>query len=548
MSGLFSVWNLPQKQKKIIVLVTLLLAAAAIAIILRPVVVESLLVEAGDPTPQVAEFIISSKRSGRYLSGMPQNTSVPGVYDIIIGIGNKQYASTFIVRDTVAPSALAAEAAVWAEARVEPADFAREVYDATAVTLSFAAQPDTLAVGAQPVTVLLTDAGGNTTSLLSELRVYDTVAKLEVGPDTDKNALSALDFVENVADKDKERFALVTDISSIDFDSPGRRDIVVTLDNERRQSVLDVLDITAPQATAQQVRGFVSDILNPVEFVTDIIDQTPVTVDFVFEPDNMLEGDQIVTVLLTDAYGNNTWIESALTLIPDTDPPLIAGDLNKTIFVGDTIAYRADITVTDNRDAKVTLNIDSSAVEAKTAGKYPVIYSAEDLCGNTTVVQGSVTVLDVSREQVDEMADKILAGILKEDMDLYNAVNAIYTWVKNNIGYVSASVKGDPLLAAYRGIKDKRGECYILACVSELLLTRAGIDNVLIQRIEGSRKPHFWNLVNVGEGWYHLDTTPHENGGTCFMLTESQLQALAARRGSRAYYAYDKSLYPEAVE
>ena len=547
-----SVMFLPQDKNKKLVLICIALVAICVIglllyLILRNVVLKSLVVEAGEPLPQATEFIIADGKTGEFLSGLPHDTSIPGVYPLTIAVGEKSYVSTLIVQDTIPPTARSVNVIAWAGDKIRPWDFVSDVYDATYVNASFDYAPDTSVAGTHSVAVLLTDAGGNSKRVLSELRIYKTVDSLSLQPGSDASLLNALSFVEDISAEDAALFTLDTDLSTIDFHVPGKRDVIVSMGNKKHRCVLDILDVTPPFATPLSVRKFVGDTTEPADYVTDIIDETPVTVSFVGNPDNMLEGEQTVQVLLTDAYGNTTVITSSLTLVLDIEPPVIAGVLHKTIFIGDTIAYRADITVTDNRDEEVLLKIDSSAVDTKTEGKYPVLYSATDACGNTAEAAGSVTVLSVTREQVYEMADTLLAGIINADMSLRDKAYAIYIWVRTHIAYINTSVKDDPNIAAYRGLKDKRGDCFVYASVAELLLTRAGIDNILIHRIPGARVRHYWSLVNIGEGWYHFDSTPHQNGGYCFMLTESQVQALARKRG-KDYYTYDASLYPEVVQ
>ena len=539
------------KEKKFALLIAALfilcVASIILSIVMQPLVVNSLVVEAGQYLPPVSEFITASGKVGHYLSGMPEDTSIPGDYRIVIEIGKKRYSSTLTVQDTIAPTAHAATVSVWAGAIVQPSAFVCDVHDATKITYSFVNKPKTSQIGIKSATVALTDKGGNTTLILSEVHVYDTISMLDIQPNADISQITALSFIKNASDHEAQLFTLDTDLNSFDLSIPGKHNITVSMGDEKQGSLLNILDITPPTASPLHIYKFIGDTLTPTEFVADIYDESPVTASFALAPDNKLEGEQPVMILLTDSYNNTALINSTLTLKPDNEPPIISGMVNKTIFVGDTIAYRAGITVTDNRDTEVLLKIDSSAVDAKTAGQYPVVYSATDMCGNTATAQGTLTVLEVSREQVYEMADAVLANIVTDNMSLYNKANAIYQWVKSNIGYINTSIKDDPTLAAYRAFKDRRGDCFIFASVATLLLTRAGIDNVLVQRIPGTRNAHYWSLVNIGEGWYHFDTTPHNNGGNCFMLTETQLQALGRKRGQN-YYAYDKSLYPEAVQ
>jgi hypothetical protein len=88
---------------------------------------------------------------------------------------------------------------------------------------------------------------------------------------------------------------------------------------------------------------------------------------------------------------------------------------------------------------------------------------------------------------------------------------------------------------------------------SHVLLTRAGIDNRIVQRIPEATSPHYWNLVNAGTGWRHFDTCPSPTGAVGFderfMFTESQAREYTETITARDhYYDYDKSTVPEAVE
>ncbi|MCL1806915.1 MAG: DUF5011 domain-containing protein [Oscillospiraceae bacterium] len=384
---------------------------------------------------------------------------------------------------------------------------------------------------------------------------YTVIDPLIIELGSPRRVITAADFIFNAPEEDG--FTLVTDLSGLDFNALGQVELIITLNGEGRRFTVEVRDLIPPEATPVHVTKWLDEAFSPEEFVTDIIDQTEVTVTFAAPPDGSLEGEQEVFLLLTDESGNTTSITSKLTLMRDTEPPVITGLLDKSMFLGDTIAYRFGITVTDNRDEEVELMVDSGAVDTRKEGVYPVIYSATDSSGNKTAVKGTVTVFEVTREQVDEMADEILEVIfvkgeliddefIEEEMTPYEKAFAIYQWVQDHIIYINSSIKDDPYYAAYRGFRDMTGDCYVHYAVSEILLTRAGIDNVPIERIPGQRAMHYWSLINLGEGWYHFDATPHESGGDGFYFTESQARALLKGRSS-TYYTYDTELYPEVV-
>ena len=88
----------------------------------------------------------------------------------------------------------------------------------------------------------------------------------------------------------------------------------------------------------------------------------------------------------------------------------------------------------------------------------------------------------------------------------------------------------------------EEGDCYAYACTAKALLTRAGIPNLDIRRIPTSFE-HYWNLVDVGEGWYHFDTTPRPDHPTIFLWTDAELMEYNAEHYGA--FDYDPALYPE---
>ena len=270
-------------------------------------------------------------------------------------------------------------------------------------------------------------------------------------------------------------------------------------------------------------------------------------------------------------------VESALVLQPeDKEPPVIKGAKDLTVTVGGTISYRDGVTVTDNMDENVQLQVDAGQVNLDQAGTYPVTYSAEDSRGNKAEV--TVTVLveeapeeppaedppepghtteptrpvdtDVTQETLDKVAAGILAKIIKPNMTMRQQARAIFDYVRSHMRYVGTSDKSSWVKGAYVGFTQKKGDCFnYFACCKELL-TLAGIPNIDLQRVGGTTR-HYWSLVNVGDGWYHFDTCPHPTGYsiTTFLLTEAQVREYTARVSAarKNYYVYDYDACPVTV-
>ena len=103
-------------------------------------------------------------------------------------------------------------------------------------------------------------------------------------------------------------------------------------------------------------------------------------------------------------------------------------------------------------------------------------------------------------------------------------------------------------LAIYGGIIGGIIAAFITCKFNKLnfynLLDCAGIDNMEICR-DKPATPHYWNLVNCGDGWYHFDTCPHykQYPLDAFMLTDAQVAAYS-QNSVKDYYSFDASLYP----
>lgn len=255
--------------------------------------------------------------------------------------------------------------------------------------------------------------------------------------------------------------------------------------------------------------------------------------------------------------------ECVLTLHPeDKEPPVITGARDLTVTVGETVSYRDGVTVTDNMDENVQLQIDAGQVNLEQPGTYPVTYWAEDSRGNRAEVTVTVLVEEPpvvlpsfepteDQKSLDEMAADILSRIITPGMTQRQQARAIFDYIISNMRYVGTTNNVDWVTAARVGFTQKRGDCYYYFACSKELLTMAGIPNIDLHRV-GGNSDHYWQLVNVGDGWYHFDTCPHPGGYplTAFLLTEAEVREYSSQFTGiwLNYYMYDYDACPVTVE
>ncbi len=338
----------------------------------------------------------------------------------------------------------------------------------------------------------------------------------------------------------------LTDLSSIDTMELGEIEVKFFKEYEEYSTLLRIVDSKKPEGTPVVLTGYVGEEKEITDFVKNIKDDTPVTISYAKEYDPTKEGLQVVSIKLTDASGNVTKIKSTISLERDTTPPTIEVADELMSKLGNGISYKSDLVVFDNvtpaNDIKVS--IDNSAVDIRAEGTYSVIYTAADLAGNIATKEVFVTVYadTYTSGEVYAIADKILDTILQDTMTIEEKAEAIYNWCRNQISYSELVEHETWLQGAYQGMVKQTGDCYTYACTAKVLLTRGGINNLDIQRVPGEIR-HYWNLVNLGDGWYHFDTTRRADGTVFFMWTDEELMEYSKENNHE--YEYDSSLYPD---
>lgn len=462
--------------------------------------------------------------------------SVPGEYELWLRTGWFVHKCKLIITDTIPPTGEPKTVSLEINQECEAAEFVESITDATRVTVSYLEKPDFSKGGRQDVRVRLTDAGGNTADIDSEIFISQVVEELYVEAGSGMPVLS--DFVI-----EGEHSKFKTAMRAINYNKPSEKTVEILVDGLTYQSQMHIVDTIPPKVKLRDISGYTLLPRKPEDFIISVDDVTEVKVFYMEEPDLASAGEQEVQIGFVDEGGNEVIETARLTLEEDTEAPVIKGAQDISIIIGNTVSYKKNVEVTDNCPEGLNFTVDSSAVNLEQAGAYPVVYTATDYAGNTSSVTVTVTVRPrvYDANEVNAMADAVLTKILTDGMSPIEKVQAIYNYVTKHISYISDSDKSNPIRGAYEGLNDKKGDCYVYASTSKVLLTRAGIANMDIAKIP-AKTLHYWNLVNLGEGWLHFDTTPRKDHPTIFMWTDAQLMDYSARHNNS--HNYDHDVYP----
>lgn len=371
------------------------------------------------------------------------------------------------------------------------------------------------------------------------------------GPKVEKEltreAGSSLPTVSDFLKKEADNVKLISGLDeSVNMNTVADYEVVIEINDKRYTSVLHVKDTVKPVVTTKEATIFTTETVEPEDLIESIEDVTATTVVFAEIPDFTKLGTQEVKLKVTDEGGNVTEAVARVEVVEDTEPPVIEGVTDLTVPAGSSVSYKRNITVTDNYDTDVSLDVDTSAVDLNTVGEYPITYIAIDKAGNKTEVSAvlhveAASVDNATDSLVNAAADKILTEIVADDMSQYDKAQAIYNWVHEQVAYYDGTPKTDWIQGAYRGLVERKGDCFVYAMTAKVLLTQAGITNMDIEKIPAKTR-HYWNLIDLGDGWYHFDTTRRKDGTTFFYKTDAELMAYSTTHDDS--HNYDPSQYP----
>ena len=331
----------------------------------------------------------------------------------------------------------------------------------------------------------------------------------------------------------------------MDTNQSGIYDVVVKSGFFTYDCQIIITDTTPPTAKVSKQDIIIGNSISPIDFFTDIEDASEVHAEFTNEPDFSKLGEQQINLILADNSYNSTTFETTLTIHDiDNEPPVFNGVHDFTIYTNENISYKKRFSATDAIDGDIDFTVEG-VVNNDQVGEYPITLTATDWAGNSTSVDIVVSVIksEHTQEEIDTLADEVLADIVTPDMSKLEIVKAIYNYMECNMGFNDYAEKGDWIKSAYDGLTLHNGDCYTYACVSKALLTRAGIKNMDIEIIPTATRHHYWNLVDIGEGWHHFDTTPRkEHPNLCYLTDEELMEYSNAHYHS---HNYDKNIYTD---
>lgn len=178
-----------------------------------------------------------------------------------------------------------------------------------------------------------------------------------------------------------------------------------------------------------------------------------------------------------------------------------------------------------------------------------------EITGTTKVstidVDVDYIITSTKRAEADKQIDSILAEIIKPYMNDHEKVKAVHDYIVLNSKYDESL----QLYSDYDLLTKGSSVCNGYALLTYNMLNKLNIPVKLITGT-GNGELHIWNMVKLGDYWFHLDTTwndplPDTNmvSYNYYMLTEKEIlkdhtidKNLELPISTKSYYSYLKEL------
>src|SRR5690606_31254963 len=275
-------------------------------------------------------------------------------------------------------------------------------------------------VGANTVTLTITDSNGNTDSATAIVTVEDVTAPVVVTQnitiqlDTTGNAsITAADI--NNGSSDSCGIASMT-LNQYDFDCSHVGDNTVTLtvtdvngNTDTATAIVTVEGMTAPAVVTRNINIQLDATGNASISATDIDNGSTASCGIIsmtlsqYDFDCSHVGDNAVTLTVTDVNGN-TESATAIVTVEDITAPVV---VTRNITIQLDVTGNTSITATDIDNGSsdscgiASMTLDKSSFDCGDVGANTVTLTVTDVHGNTDSATATVTVEDITAPVVE---------------------------------------------------------------------------------------------------------------------------------------------------
>ncbi len=441
-------------------------------------------------------------------------------YDIEFEFKNRKYNSKLQFVDTVPPVVEFKNVDSYIDYVFNPNDFIVSKTDVTEMTVEIENQPEITQFRQYPIVIVVRDAGGNETigNVILNTSYIKTEYTLELGTPLTHEALLS----NPVGDRD---VLPQSELDRINTSPVGDYEIITSNRGTQVTTKIKVQDTTPPVLALKEVTIYNDQTtLDKSAFIENVTDFSETTTELKTALPFGQVGTHDVQIEAKDIYGNATTQGTKLNIIKDTVGPVISGLGSLSVGKNAAVDWNRGVSSKDAKDGACTFTVDTSSVNLGVAGTYVATYISKDNAGNTTKKTRTITV----NPDANDVYNKASEWLSRTGTDPISIKNYVAHTIKYN-----GNTNRNSLWGAWVGFTSLRGDCYVHAATTNMLLQKAGYSCMIVNATDNS---HYWNLVNVGGVWRHLDSTPPTYCNSGLMTDAERFATLRGKDWNRAAF------------
>ena len=361
----------------------------------------------------------------------------------------------------------------------------------------------------------------------------------------------------------------VINLSDVQIDQIGIYTAYAEYAGKQYPFTIQIRDTEAPIASLIQTKYEikVGDTLIAADLVKDIQDASEYIVYFDEEDRpktkafTEVKTYNDVFIIVEDIYGNRSnKLRLSVVVSQDNEAPTFSGVDNKVVKLGSLFNALEGVRANDKTDGDLTTSIKvTGMVDTNTAGSYTLTYTVSDLSGNITTVNRTITVQIDGVDEADSVQDvangpylpkekyrQLEGNYLTISRAMFTATNHLDLVKQMNdylvkfTKYLPADAPGKYANSSYGAICNNAATDEGFARAFLYMCQQQKIDCYYVEGTYNNMEM-VWNIVKVGENYYHIDVAYERIYGTGFqLLSTSEMKELG--------YAFDESYYPQCTK
>lgn len=290
----------------ICIAVALALVFAFVAFVVYADFYMVLYAELGDGAPKASDFLKDGGKAS-YVGKPDVSLTEEDSYLLTVSADGKERKVLLIVRDTEAPKAKSLDPVITIDDTITAEEALEEIRDASKYTVEWKSVPNFGTAGIYKAAVLLTDEHDNSRTVEVKVTILGAIDVLTYEAGDPHPRLDDFMVVE------RDDAELLTDLNAtVEWAVPGEYPVQVSFDGKTYDSILKVVDTTAPVPDVVAAAVLKDGSVSPEDFVLGCDDATATTAEFKEAPSSSTIGKTTCAIVVKDLGGNETEVNASL--------------------------------------------------------------------------------------------------------------------------------------------------------------------------------------------------------------------------------------------